>query len=339
MDTPTLRELFDEFLSCIRGQSATSQRNYRHRLAGFLKSYGDLAPAEVQRRHVNDWHAALVQRDLAGATLAGYRQAGRAFFNWLLAEGYITRNPTAHLRIGSYMSNRLKLPAQSDVERITLMVLGWLEARRTARAEARRALSELIAEGLDSAALHRLAYPDPACVRNAAIWLVARGCGPRLGELCNWRLGELRRTLERGPDAAGVYASMSKGKTGATVIRFDARTAEALRAWLEARPPADCDYVFVTTRCYRTRDGRHRPLTRSAMQHVFESLAQEAGAASVVRSHALRHRVGDLATKQHGPKVAAMLLNHRDAATAATAIAFYHHPDEGDVSRAVANLG
>ena len=40
-----------------------------------------------------------------------------------------------------------------------------------------------------------------------------------------------------------------------------------------------------------------------------------------------------------GPKVAAMLLNHRDAATAATAIAFYHHPDEMDVSRAVMALG
>ena len=335
MDTPILRELFDEYLSCLSGQSAANQRNYRLRLRGFLNCYGEMTPAEVQRRHVNEWHAALVARDLAGATLAGYRQAVRAFFNWLLAEGHVSRNPAAHLRIGSFMSSRPKLPAEADVERITHMVNGWLEARRSAR----RALAVLSSEGLDySAALHRLAYPDPARIRDAAIWLVARGGGPRAGELCNWRLSDLRRTLERGPDAAGVYASSSRGKTGATVIRFDARTAEALGDWLEARPPAECDYVFVTTRHYRTCNGHYRPLTRSALGHVFVGLAHEAGAASVVRSHALRHRVGDRVTRQHGPKVAALLLNHRDAATAATAIAFYHHPDEGDISRAVASL-
>ena len=43
-------------------------------------------------------------------------------------------------------------------------------------------------------------------------------------------------------------------------------------------------------------------------------------------------------TRQYGPKVAAMLLNHSDVATAATAIAFYHHPDEDDVSRAAAQI-
>jgi len=335
MATQTLAELFDDFLSDLSGQSAASQRNYRHRLAVFLESYGDMTPGEVQRRHVNEWHAALVARKLAGPTLAGYRQAVRAYFNWLVAEGYLARNPTAHLRIGSYIPSRPKLPAESDVECITNMVNGWLEARRSARL----ALSQAPATGRHSAALHQLAYPDPACVRDAAIWLVARGCGPRSGELCNWRLSDLRRALDRGPDAAGVYVSASRGKTGATLIRFDARTAEALRNWLAARPAAECDYVFVTTRHYRTRDGRYRPLTRAALGHVFESLAHEAGASSIVRSHALRHRVGHLVTKQHGPKVAALLLNHKDADTAATAIAFYHHPDEADISRAVASLG
>ncbi len=335
MATQTLAELFDDFLSCLSGQSAASQRNYRHRLHDFLDRYGEMTPGEVQRRHVNEWHAALVGRKLAGPTLAGYRQAVRAFFNWLLAEGYLARNPTAHLRIGSYIPSRPKLPAEADVECITNMVNSWLEARRSARL----ALSQAPATGRHPAALRRLAYPDPACVRDAAIWLVARGCGPRSGELCNWRLSDLRRSLDRGPDAAGVYASASRGKTGATLIRFDARTAEALGDWLAARPAAECDYVFVTTRHYRTRDGRYRPLTRAALGHVFASLAQEAGASSIVRSHALRHRVGHLVTKAHGPKVAALLLNHKDAATAATAIAFYHHPDEDDISRAVVSLG
>jgi hypothetical protein len=68
-------------------------------------------------------------------------------------------------------------------------------------------------------------------------------------------------------------------------------------------------------------------------------LAKEAGVPRPIYTHALRHRIGDLTTQRHGPKVAALLLNHRDANTAATAIAFYHHPDELDVSRAVGQLG
>jgi integrase len=329
----TLNELFDEFLNCIRGQSAASQRNYRTRLSEFLERHGDLAPAQLGRRHVNDWHNKLLARDLAEATLAGYRQALRAFCNWLVEERHMERSPAAHLRIGSYLPARSRLPAEADVEAITNMVNAWIDARRTARQ------TLATCAGPVALSVQRLAYPAPSDVRDAAIWLVARGCGPRSGELCNWRLSSLQRALERGPDAFGIFSAESKGKTGKTIIRFDERTAAALRDWLEARPPAECGYVFVTTQRYHTGDGFYRPLTRSALTRVFERLARHAGAASPVRSHALRHRVGDLVTRQHGPKVAALLLNHRDAQTAATAIAFYHHPDEKDINRAVANLG
>lgn len=209
------------------------------------------------------------------------------------------------------------------------MVIGRLEERR----EARAALLERGAP--DSAALRRLAFPEPWRIRDAAIWLLCRGCGPRATEVRNLRLSAVHAALGRGP-VNGVYWTTSHGKTGETVIRFDERTAEALRDWLRARPDSLLDYCFITTRT--ARSGRHRQLTRSALAHSLISLAQEAGVAPVL-THALRHRVGHLTTRTHGPKVAAMLLNHRDAQTAATAIAFYHHPDEADVNRAVAGLG
>lgn len=331
MSVPTLSELFDEFLSCIRGQSAASQRNYRHRLAAFLERNGDLTPDQVQRRHVNEWHAALITRDLAGPTMAGHRQAIRAFFNWLVAEDYITRNPTNHLKIGTYLPARHKLPTEEHVERITQMVIGWLEDRRAAR---RTVLGN---QWRAPEPVIRRAYPDPRFVRDAAIWLLARGCGPRSQEICNLRLTSLRAGLERGPDAVGIYTMTSQGKTGATVIRFDERTAQALRDWLEARPgKAEIDRAFVST---RIQGGEFRPLNRSSLSCILVSLAKRAGVPRPIYTHALRHRIGHMTTKTAGPKVAALLLNHRDAQTAATAIAFYHHPDELDVSRAVMALG
>lgn len=325
----TLNELFEEFLSGIPGQSAASQRNYRQRLSVFLARYGRREPRRIERRHVNHWHAWLITRDLAPATMAGYRQAMRAFCNWLTRERYIDRNPADHLRIGSFIPARQKLPSELGVERITNMVLAWLEERRGARA------SLLEGRAAETAALRLLAYPEPWRVRDAAIWLLCRGCGPRSQEVINLRLSAVHAALARGP-VDGVYWTTSRGKTGETVIRFDERTAEALRDWLQARPDSPLDYCFITTRT--ALSGRHRPLTRSALAHSLTSLAREAGVAPIL-THALRHRVGHLTTRAAGPKVAAMLLNHRDAATAATAIAFYHHPDEADVNAAVAGLG
>lgn len=330
---PTLNGLFSEFMDGIAGQSATSRRNYRSRLEVFLTRYGHYQPRRIQRRHINNWHEWLSSRDLAGATQAGYRQALRAYFNWLVAEGYIDRNPAAHLKIGSYLPARHKLPSEADVERITDMVIALLDGRTAAR-------GRLFATGEHEYvpySLYQEAYPPPWRLRDAAIWLLLRGCGPRSGEIRNLRLSSLHRGLEQGPDEVGIYTMSSRGKTGDSIMRFDERTAQALRDWLGARPGnADIDRVFVST---RPRNGRYGPLTRSALGAVMIRLAKEAGVTRPIYPHALRHRIGHLTTKNHGPKVAALLLNHRDARTAATAIAFYHHPDDTDVARAVLALG
>ncbi len=331
MSDETLNDLLPEFLESIEGQSAMSQRNYRHRLAAFLESFGEYAPDEVRRRHVNSWHEFLKEKNLAEATMAGYRQALRRFFNWLVEEGYVDKNPTAHLKIGSFLPARPKLPPEEDVERITTMVIGWLEDRRITR--------KVVSGGRwrFSNTLWDKAYPERWQVRDAALWLLCRGCGPRAGEIRNLKLSSLRRGLEQGPDEVGIYTMTSTGKTGATVMRFDERTAQALRDWLEVRPGnAEADRVFVST---RELQGEFRPLKPSAVSRIMERLAREARIARTIYTHALRHRIGHLTTRTAGPKVAAMLLNHKDAATAATAIAFYHHPDESDVNRAVVNLG
>ncbi|MEZ4540245.1 MAG: hypothetical protein R3C43_09750 [Chloroflexota bacterium] len=60
-----LNSLFRVFLDSVQGQSASSQRNYRHRLEMFLERYGNYTPSHVQRRHINRWHEWLKGRDLA----------------------------------------------------------------------------------------------------------------------------------------------------------------------------------------------------------------------------------------------------------------------------------
>ena len=327
----TLDELFVKFLDALSGQSPMSARNYSQRLRVFLERYGRYRPARIERRHINRWHHWLMTKDFAGATMAGYRQAIRAFFNWLVAEGCIERNPTSHLKIGSFLPAGHKLPNEGDVERITRMVNKWLEDRRSAR---RIVLGR---QWRVSETLYSAAYPELWRVRDAAIWLLCRGCGPRAREICNVRMSSLQRSLERGPDTEGIYSMASRGKTGNTIMRFDERTAQALRDWLETRPGnADSDYLFVTTRCF---DGVYRQLTRSSLASLLRRLAREAGGERPPFPPGLRARVGPPKTKQAGAKVAAMLLNHRDADTASTAITFYHHPDELDVSRAVGQLG
>lgn len=177
-------------------------------------------------------------------------------------------------------------------------------------------------------------------VRDGTIFMLSRSCGPRSREIRQLRLSEVRRALQTGPDALGVYTATSQGKTGETLLRFGPDVADALRRWLQMRPPAAIDVCFVTLRQVAGQGDasrRYRPLARKSLDGVYERVCQAAGV-PLIRSHAIRHHVGDTTTRAHGPKIAAMILNHRDADTASTAIAFYHHPDQLDVSRAVMGM-
>ena len=117
--------------------------------------------------------------------------------------------------------------------------------------------------------------------------------------------------------------------------------ADGFKRWLAVRPPARIDRCFVTIKRSKTDDdpvSRYRALGKSGATEIYRRVCRHAGIERPFLSHALRHRVGDKITKEHGPKVAAMMLNHKDWQTSRTAIAFYHHPDEEDVSRAAAAL-
>lgn len=295
-----LDDRFLEFLETLRGQSVCNRRNYTHRLHDFLAEHGRQPAAAVTPANVNHWHRELQQRRLAPATLAGYRQALKGFLNYCVEVGDINRSPAAHVSTGSFVSSRAdKIPNEDAVARVSAVANAWLDSGH------------------------------PQRTRDGLIWLLSCHSGPRLGEIRNLRLADVETSLRIGPDEYGVYRVPSTGKTGRVTIRYAGRVVDGFRAWLPLRPPTPEPVCFVTTRL------PVRGLTRSAASHIYDSICTAAGVEPAILSHALRHRLGDLTTRQFGPKVAAILLNHRDWQRAATAIAFYHHPQEADASQAV----
>lgn len=308
----TVQNAINQFVAARGGRKAARTRQlYEQRLALLAEMYEMVPVEDITGQHVQEWLAVLERRGYAPATMAGYRQAIKSFFVWCHASNLVATNPAAELRIGSFISRRRKLPNQTDLERVLALARQWVYSAEAAQ------------------------------VRDACIVLLSAACGPRSREIRQLRLSEVRRALQMGPDAIGVFVASSQGKTGETLLRFGPDVAEALRLWLTIRPAAaTIDVCFTTVRQVAApgdKSRRFRPLARRSLDGAYEHLCRAAGV-PVIRSHAIRHHVGDATTRQYGARVAAMILNHRDADTGATAIAYYHHPDQLDVSRAVRGL-
>jgi site-specific recombinase XerD len=309
-----LSECFEQFMQNLGGnQSATNRRNYGQRLKLFMEMHGEKRATAVSPADVNLWLEILQSRGLAEATMTGYRQAIKAFFNFCVNEGMMARSPAAHVATGSFSSKRRKVPAEADVDRVTQVAFDWLYSKKKLQ------------------------------IRDGLIFLLAKGSGPRQREIQELRKSEVEAALHAGPDAFGVYQVASIGKTKHVYLRFDGAVANGFVRWLEVRPrKARIDRCFVTHFPTRTSDDpvrRFRPLAKSAIDSVFVRICAAAGLKRPIRSQALRHRLGDLTTRKYGAKVAALLLNHKDWQSAATALTFYHHPEESDISQAIAEVG
>lgn len=300
--------LVDQFIEELVGQSDTNRRNYHTRLRLFRQQHGQKIASEITSADINAWHRAIKSRDYQPATQAGYRQALKAFFNWLIKEGEISKNPTSHLKIGSFIPKRPKLPAERDVEKCREVALAWSKS------------------------------DQPRCVRDGLIWLISYASGCRLGEIRNLQKNHVANSLNTGP-RNGVYWVSSNGKTEGVLIGFTEEVAEAFHAWVALRPRCEQAKCFIGTKKTITKKDstpRYRPLSREAITDSYRRVSKAAGIRKPILSHALRHRKGDLVTRQQGPKIAAKILNHSDCDTAATAIAYYHHPDQRDIDIAIA---
>lgn len=303
----TIEEQFVLFLDQLGGRSKYSLRNYRLRLNTFVESNGKRKAEEITRADINRWNDSIQERGYAEATLAGYRQAMKAFISFCLGQ----ENPASHIKTGSFFSKRNKIPPEKNVEACSHVALAWLHSEVNVK------------------------------VRNATIFLLSKGSGLRLREIQELKLSDVQQSIESGPDVNGMYTVNSHGKTKDVLVRYGRVVAAAFQRWMEIRPLCRVDRLFVTCKSSVTAKDmtqRFRPMSRSAIHKAFMSISSAAGLSRAIQSHALRHRLGDKLTREYGPKIAAMALNHADWMSASTAIAFYHHPDQEDVSMAIASL-
>ncbi len=296
-----LSELLALFLESLRGQSRANLRLYRQRLAVFVALYGSLSPAALSPGLVNAWYRQVDDGRRGPATLAGYRQAVKAFTAWMLREGLLTIDPARHLRAGRYISTRPRVPSDLDMS-AALRVAG---------------------EWLTGSALQR---------RDAALFMLAVETGGRVGGLCALRLVAVHLALAQ-PDQNGVYAVVTASKGRDVLLEFTYISARAVLAWLEMRPG-----LSSSGRLFCSLSSPFGAMSSELACRGYERISRAAGVPTIT-SHALRHRVGTLYTQVYDPKVAALKLGHADAATtAATAIAYYYRPDRGVVSAATAAL-
>lgn len=293
---------YPKFISQV-GQSPANLKNYTVRLRHFLKLYGTYQPHHIEPAHINTWYRE-ISPEKAPATLAGYRQAVRALFNYLLrVDKRVAFNPAGHLRTGRYISTTPKIPPERDIGIVSAVAEHWQYSKKS---------------------LER---------RAATFWFWSLESGSRIDGLCNLLLPEFERGL-RLPDGNGVYQFLTISKNKEVIIEVTQTSVHAALRWLETRPDTQKITQLLTT----SRRPYNRMVTETACRD-FVRISDAAKIGYTITSHQLRHRIGTMYTQTYDPKVAGMKLNHADAeTTAATAIAYYYRPSRAAVSAATAAL-
>lgn len=307
-----INHAFALFLEQLKGQSPANRNNYHRRLTPFLEQHGHRNPTDLTRADINAWHSQLLDHGYASASRAGYIQALKHFLRFCVREGWLPCSPADHLLQPSFISPRDKCPPEYAVIACTRLAWAWTT------------------EG------------DLIKKRQAAAYLLSAETGARLGALLNLRRSSAWQALNHPPNQYGIYTALSWSKGREYQLDFSFVAARALRAYLEKTADTNApDRVFLTTRPSTTVDDpqpRIRHINARRLTTDIETVCKAANV-PVHRTHALRHRLGTLITKQFDPKIAAMKLNHSDAnTTAATAIAYYYHPSRDAVHQATAQL-
>ena len=287
----TLQEALDLFLQVNRSPATTE--TYRQFLAGFVAAIGPLRPVELVRPEDID----------------AYVQAMRARKDKFVAHPTrpVVRRPLSPATV------------YKNVKMIKTF-FNWCERRGLATPSParfivnRRPTSPL---GQGKAAtddeVETLLLASRFDPRDRAMILLLARSGCRAGELASLTIQD----LDLRANAAFVNGKGDKRRR----IYFDAETSEAIGRWLERRPEADHDCVFL---------GKYdrQPLTSSAVSQVIRRLCRKAEIRSL-GAHSLRHRVGlSFARARVAPRVAQHYLGHTNLLIT---LGYYQDVDESDL--------
>lgn len=296
-----INDSFNQFIETLDGQSKANLKNYRQRLKLFIGTHGDSAPTAITPADINIWYATIDNGKRKPTTLNGYKQAIKAFFNWLHSNEHISTNPTRHLTNTQSISQEVRVPAEADVRLVTTTAYKWMQSKR------------------------------PKERRAACLWFWSLESGGRLGGFLYLKLREFERGAKR-PDTNGVYQFNTVSKGRENLLEVTVKTVRATWAWFNVRPISEtAELITSLTKPYN-------PIVTETACDDYEMLSAAAGLDYTIASHMMRHRMGTLITEKYDAKIAAMKLNHADWQKATTAITYYYRPSRSAVSSVTAEL-
>ena len=115
-------------------------------------------------------------------------------------------------------------------------------------------------------------------LRDRAIMLFLADTGCRVGGLCGLRMDDV--------NLAELQAVVTEKGEKTRVVNFVEMTADALRAWLAARPEVTSDALFLSMNRWGQFKG---PLTRITVARMLNRRAENAGIEGKVNPHSFRH--------------------------------------------------
>lgn len=275
-----LKEAIDLFIVSKKGSTSTRTIEwYCFYLSTLELFFGEKRLSEISYHDLNEWRAWLStrktcykthpkrktkQKPLSNSSLRNHIRAVRAFFKWCHHQAIIDSNPAKDLALPRKEEVPPKALSREDVRRL-------IEAAEASPHWAQRA-------------------------RNVAIVRFLAATGVRREGLISLKLQDV--DLDRR-----IAYVVEKGRKGRWV-RFDIKTAAALREYLEVRPTTKSSRFFLNE--------KGRPLTGNALYQLLKRIAKRAGVQRF-NPHAFRHFVAtEMARKKASPRHIQQFLGHSD---------------------------
>ena len=280
-DEPSLAWRLGGFESSLTAASTHTVTAYRGDVAGFVawsERGGVTDPADVDRRLLRRYVAALTTRRYAKRTIARKVAALRKYFRWLHRSGFITADPTASLRAPSGDSRLPRVLTSSELSSI-----------------------------LDTAPTE--SEPEWRRLRDDAVLEVLYGSGLRVSELCSVDVGSVDVGSVDVGRTGSSHASITvwgKGSKQRKVPMSDVAAA-AVWAWMTIRPDVMAD--DAGTAMFGNERGRR--LTGRDVRRIVDRRS-----ATATHPHAFRHSFAThLLDGGADLRVVQELLGHADVAT------------------------
>lgn len=269
-------EPFEDYLRFERGLADRTVQAYVRdcrQMVVFVREAGASGPGEVDYGRLRDFVVDLVERGLAGSTVARKLSSIRAYFGFMVAEGHCASDPTERLespRGGRSLPDVLTYP---EVER----VLAAVPIEHALAFRDRAMLETLYGAGLRVSELVGLETRD-LLLEEQLLRVRGKGSKERLVPLGARAIDALRRYLRE------TRPRLDRGESrGVVFLNHHGRPLTRVGAWKVVRRHVE-------------RAGIRRPVSPHTFRHSFATHLLEGGADLAAVQEMLGH--ADISTTQ-----------------------------------------